>query len=244
MSISNWFGALAGAACLAAATPGMATVATLYATNWGDVTDPPSADAAQSSFAILGVPAATYIDYLIFDVTGPEPTFTISLSETNNGTSSASSYYNPATSYVELFSCGATANCGAKKNVAGSPALTGGMSGSVGPTRGVAPAGAKIAATMTNISAKVVYPSPPPNPHGAFSQDAAFDDNNLPTGWYFVELYGVVDAPDSTKFLPVMTATISSNVPEISTWALFAVGFAGIGLVGFARRRREPRSAF
>jgi PEP-CTERM motif-containing protein len=32
-----------------------------------------------------------------------------------------------------------------------------------------------------------------------------------------------------------------SAVPEPSTWAMLCLGFAGVGLFGFAKRRREPR---
>jgi hypothetical protein len=71
----------------------------------------------------------------------------------------------------------------------------------------------------------------------------------LPAGSYFIEITGVnagggfplvvngnvtaVTGPDPVGAAPV---------PEVSTWAMMLVGFAGLGYVGY-RRARQPRAA-
>jgi hypothetical protein len=35
----------------------------------------------------------------------------------------------------------------------------------------------------------------------------------------------------------------SSSIPEPATWAMFGIGFAGIGLAGLTKRRRATRYA-
>jgi hypothetical protein len=40
------------------------------------------------------------------------------------------------------------------------------------------------------------------------------------------------------------TIDLSGAVPEPATWAMLGLGFAGMGLLGLARRRKNPRYAF
>jgi hypothetical protein len=57
---------------------------------------------------------------------------------------------------------------------------------------------------------------------------------------------GFVSLPGAISFIDAGVASVpgfSSVVPEPSTWAMMLLGFAGVGLFGFAKRQREPRSA-
>jgi hypothetical protein len=49
---------------------------------------------------------------------------------------------------------------------------------------------------------------------------------------------------DEIKHIEIsgLQAVVGSTVPEPSTWALMALGFAGLGFVGFRRTRQTPRS--
>ena len=40
-----------------------------------------------------------------------------------------------------------------------------------------------------------------------------------------------------------MLASVSPAVPEPSTWAMMALGFAGLGFVGYRRARLRPAAA-
>ena len=69
---------------------------------------------------------------------------------------------------------------------------------------------------------------------------ASFSDV-LGPGTYYAEITGNVNVP----FLGVGgTVTTEAAVPELSTWAMFGIGFAGIGLAGLTRRRTGSRYAF
>jgi hypothetical protein len=63
-----------------------------------------------------------------------------------------------------------------------------------------------------------------------------------PAGHYFVEVSGI-SGVGNLKL--AVDGNVTAAVPEMSTWGMFGVGFAGIGLLGFAKRRREvARYAF
>jgi hypothetical protein len=66
---------------------------------------------------------------------------------------------------------------------------------------------------------------------GITTNAIALDFNKFPFGTNVVN--GSVDVGQSFASL---------NVPEISTWAMMLVGFAGLGFAGY-RRSREPRAA-
>jgi hypothetical protein len=70
--------------------------------------------------------------------------------------------------------------------------------------------------------------------------NASFSDT-LGAGTYYAEITGNVNVP----LLGVGgTVTTLAAVPELSTWAMLGIGFAGIGLAGLTRRRTGPRYAF
>ncbi len=63
----------------------------------------------------------------------------------------------------------------------------------------------------------------------------------LGPGTYYAEITGTVNVP----LLGVGgTVTTSAAIPELSTWAMLGIGFAGIGLAGLTRRRMGSRYAF
>ena len=62
----------------------------------------------------------------------------------------------------------------------------------------------------------------------------------------FNALFEALAKPGAISFIDAGVASVpgfSSVVPEPSTWAMMLLGFAGVGLFGFAKRQREPRSA-
>jgi hypothetical protein len=67
-----------------------------------------------------------------------------------------------------------------------------------------------------------------------------------PAGKYFIEIIG----PSGVGQLHValdgnVTAVVGAAIPELSTWAMFGLGLAGLGLLGLAKRGRErQRFAF
>ena len=168
-------------------------------------------DPVQTAWTSVGKPAGTYEDYLIFDVMrafGTDNNFEVTLSETDSGSSKAS-FYSAGTT-LALYACSAP-NCGYTDST---HEPTGGT------FKGSAPVG------------------PIPNGHTAFSQGAFLDVQDLPLGWYYIALTGPVSAPDGTSFIPAVTATVyGTAVPEAPAWAMFGLGFAGIGLAGFHRRK-------
>ena len=75
---------------------------------------------------------------------------------------------------------------------------------------------------------------------GGSAYTASFSEV-LGPGTYYAEITGNVNVP----FLGVGgTVTTSAAVPELSTWAMLGIGFAGIGLAGLTRRRMGSRYAF
>lgn len=71
-------------------------------------------------------------------------------------------------------------------------------------------------------------------------QEATVSPDVLTAGSYFVELSGVSgSAPIHIAIDGTITAV---STPELSTWAMLAIGFAA--LIGFSRRSRGGRSAF
>jgi hypothetical protein len=68
---------------------------------------------------------------------------------------------------------------------------------------------------------------------------ASFSDT-LGPGTYYAEITGNVNV---TR-LGVGGTVTTLAVPELSTWAMLGIGFAGIGLAGLTRRRTGPRYAF
>ena len=219
--------AAAWAGAVAAFSPAANATVIINTENHGDVQDPVEADAFGSGFPAMGGTGGPgiYENFEIFHVTGPIATFDLSVVEGNTGSTAAASYYNPNLSYIALFSC-AEANCGS----------TGAHSAPTGTQMQVYDASNALVWDVP-IGAKVVTSA-----RGAFSQAATFSLFDVPVGWYFVEIYGVVPSPDHTNFLPVLGATIAGSAPEPSTWAMLGMGFAGIGFVGF-RKRRRPRYA-
>jgi len=200
------------AAGLATTAPGIAKTIVFTQVDATPLETDPAGSPAQTSWDAVGRTAGAYADYFIFDVTqmaGTSPTFELTVSETDNGIKTASYYGHKAT--LSLYSC-ATAMCG---DPPGSPAPKDGTlvdSTPVGPT---------------------------PNGKTGFSQSAFLDDDNLTTGWYYIAVTGNIKArPHGTSFIPAVTATVfGTAVPEASTWALLALGFAGLGVAGFSRRK-------
>jgi hypothetical protein len=59
--------------------------------------------------------------------------------------------------------------------------------------------------------------------------------------FFFVNV--VFDEKNLTGKNTLFTYYFTTNVPELSTWAMFGIGFAGIGLVGLSRRGKGSRYA-
>ena len=67
--------------------------------------------------------------------------------------------------------------------------------------------------------------------------------SELTTGdYYFVNV--VFDQKNLTGKNTLFLAYFTTNVPELSTWAMFGIGFAAIGVVGLSKRRKGSRYAF
>jgi hypothetical protein len=62
----------------------------------------------------------------------------------------------------------------------------------------------------------------------------------LGPGTYYAEITGTVNVPR----LGVGGTVTTAAIPELSTWAMLGIGFAGIGLAGLTRRRTGSRYAF
>jgi hypothetical protein len=71
--------------------------------------------------------------------------------------------------------------------------------------------------------------------------NASFSDK-LGAGTYYAEITGTVNVPELGVGGTV--TTLAAVVPELSTWAMLGIGFAGIGLAGLTRRRTGSRYAF
>jgi hypothetical protein len=102
--------ALLAAATLALAASGFGaavSAAGVDAQDVGDITEPTSILAADSTFPIITATGAN-ADYTVFNVTGPYPNFSFSRSETNNRSSASSSFFSGE---LALYSCG-TVGCG------------------------------------------------------------------------------------------------------------------------------------
>jgi len=59
---------------------------------------------------------------------------------------------------------------------------------------------------------------------------------------YFVNV--VFDEKSANGHNTLFLAYFTTNVPELSTWAMFGIGFAAIGVVGLSKRRKGSRYAF
>jgi len=68
---------------------------------------------------------------------------------------------------------------------------------------------------------------------------ASFSDV-LGPGTYYGEITGTVNVPR----LGVGGTVTTAAIPELSTWAMLGIGFAGIGFAGLKRRRMGSRYAF
>lgn len=222
---------LAAAAVLACMTGAAGAVTPLiYDQNFGPATDPSTSFNVVSNFPSI-VTTGRYEAFLIFDVTGPSPTFTAVLSELDQGTRSTASYFTPGptsnpTSYIELFKC-TFATCG---SIPTSSAFL-----STNPV----PTGTAITGTKDGLTGEI-----PTGIGSGWNQGAGSSaDNLLAPGWYFYELVGTVGQPDHTAMQIYGGVALSGAVPEASTWAMLGVGFAGIGLLGASRRRKAPRYA-
>jgi hypothetical protein len=65
-----------------------------------------------------------------------------------------------------------------------------------------------------------------------------------PAGSYFVEVTGTSGVGELHLAVDGNVTAVAS-VPELSTWAMFGLGFAGMGLLGLTKRERKPeRFAF
>ena len=65
----------------------------------------------------------------------------------------------------------------------------------------------------------------------------------LDVGNYFVELKGTEAGTSSYAIHIGTTVTTTGAVPELSTWAMMAVGFVGLGFAGY-RKARDGRVSF
>lgn len=76
------------------------------------------------------------------------------------------------------------------------------------------------------------------------TQHAGIEDPLAPAGSYFLEVTGTVPVHAGTIHLSYSgdTITISSAVPETSTWAMMILGFAGVGFMAY-RRKVKPALA-
>ncbi|MBV8105662.1 MAG: hypothetical protein JO223_13750 [Hyphomicrobiales bacterium] len=59
---------------------------------------------------------------------------------------------------------------------------------------------------------------------------------------FFVNV--VFDEKNLTGKNTLFLAYFTTSVPEVSTWAMLGIGFAGIGVLGLSRRRKGSRYAF
>ena len=64
----------------------------------------------------------------------------------------------------------------------------------------------------------------------------SLSDSGLAAGSYFVEFSDSASAPVSPT---ISVTTASAAIPESSTWAMMALGFAGLGLVGYRGSRKS-----
>jgi hypothetical protein len=55
--------------------------------------------------------------------------------------------------------------------------------------------------------------------------------------------FAVIDGMTNIKNLGISGSVTTATIPESSTWAMLGLGFAGIGFVGMARRRKGSRYA-
>jgi hypothetical protein len=80
----------------------------------------------------------------------------------------------------------------------------------------------------------------------AVNFDLDIPPNGSTTDWLMVVTNAQEVRSGNLSFIDEGTATVSGyapNVPEPSTWAMLCLGFAGIGVLGFAKRRRDSRFA-
>jgi hypothetical protein len=77
------------------------------------------------------------------------------------------------------------------------------------------------------------------------SQAASIEDLLTPIGSYFLEVTGNVAANANSLHLNYggSTLTISSAVPEPSTWAMMILGFCGLGFMAHQRKSKPALAA-
>jgi hypothetical protein len=102
----------------------------------------------------------------------------------------------------------------------------------------------------TNGSAILVTPDPGPN-YNYYSSIGYF---LIPAGEYYLQVdyaYNPNYSPKANSYLSLPAAGAIFNgtaavaaAPEASTWAMLGLGFAGVGLMGVAKRRKDSRYAF
>jgi hypothetical protein len=74
------------------------------------------------------------------------------------------------------------------------------------------------------------------------TQGSGLGPDQVSPGWYYIELTGS-SVNTATVSFNISGNVTSSSIPEPATWAMFGIGFAGIGLAGLTKRRRATRYA-
>jgi hypothetical protein len=73
---------------------------------------------------------------------------------------------------------------------------------------------------------------------------APFDLNSLVFRDYSYTLFNGLFSPQTNVGIDIRSVTLASSVPEVSTWAMMVLGFAGIGAMTFRQRKKlTPRVA-
>ena len=95
--------------------------------------------------------------------------------------------------------------------------------------------GLNITDSSSNVSASLFIS---PYPHSGWTE---YTLNFVASG---LDKFTILSRNDpSYQLLDNFQILNTSSIPEVSTWAMLGVGFAGVGLVGMTRRRKGSRYA-